>query len=76
MPRALLEAICADLGATLEAKRRHLTALTASVEQYLAGCDPQRLDAARRDLSLLRDLNQVTTGLLFAADAALTRLTT
>jgi hypothetical protein len=72
VPQILLQAICADLAANLEAKLRRVRTLTADLDEYLRTCDPQQLADARRDLAIVRDLHQATGELLVAADAALT----
>jgi len=73
MPVQLLNVVCADYQATLDAQCRHSRALTDAADRYQRG-DTGQLAAIARHLQALRDLHHAASELLFAADTAVTTL--
>jgi len=70
----LLQAVCADLVANLEAQLRRARVLTSSADYYVQRLDPADLAEAGRHLSTIRDLHRGTLDLLDSAETALAAL--
>jgi hypothetical protein len=75
LPKQLLAVTLVDLRANLERMRRIVLVLNGSVRDFeRETTTPTALSEIRIDLDQLRELNQLNTELLFAADAGLTAL--
>ena len=70
----LLQAVCADLVANLEAQLRRARVLASSADYYVQRLDPADLAEAGRHLSTIRDLHRGTLELVDSADTALAAL--